>query len=365
MRLDGLVRARRLATWVLLGASLLGALLYVGLRISAPSDGGRIAFYEDAWTTAGVVIAPIDAPQPDLQSGDRVEAVAGRSMEQWAGLVLEPSATRPAGGELPYLVDRDGAQTSIGVAWAAPATGSTLAAGWSVILFSVAIAAVAALVFARRPDVPAATALVIVAAGAAGSSVPWFLGATTSDLVLGVPFLLHTLLTAVLYMLMWPAAVHLALVFPTPAPMLNRRPWLIPAIYAVALGAYALALAMTRIASASVLDWIGTWPRVQLAIVVPCLVIWLVLAARAYLRPTDPVARVRSRWAALGAGTSAILGLLLFQVPELLFGELAGAGELDRPDRAPTPDRPRRRDPARPTVRHRGRRQPAPWSTAR
>ena len=44
------------------------------------------------------------------------------------------------------------------------------------ILFSVAIAAVAALVFARRPDVPAATALVIVAAGAAGSSVPWFLG---------------------------------------------------------------------------------------------------------------------------------------------------------------------------------------------
>ena len=69
-----------------------------------------------------------------------------------------------------------------------PRLGSTLASGWSVILFSVAIAAVAALVFARRPDVPAATALMLVAAGAAGSSVPWFLGTTTSDLVLGGPF---------------------------------------------------------------------------------------------------------------------------------------------------------------------------------
>ena len=68
------------------------------------------------------------------------------------------------------------------------------------------------------------------------------------------------------------------------------------------------------------LDWIGTWPRVQLAIVVPCLVIWLVLAARAYLRPTDPVARIRSRWAALGAAAGAIAGLALFQVPELVLG---------------------------------------------
>ena len=60
--------------------------------------------------------------------------------------------------------------------------------------------------------------------------------------MLGAPFLLHTLLTGILYMLMWPAAVHLALVFPAPAPVLDRRPWLIPAIYAVALGAYAVAL---------------------------------------------------------------------------------------------------------------------------
>ena len=123
-------------------------------------------------------------------------------------------------------------EAPIDVVWAPPPIGATLAAGWSVILFSIAIAAVAALVFWRRPDVPAATALVIVASGAAGSSVPWYLGATTSDVALGGPFLLQALLTAGLYMVMWPAAVHLGLTFPSPAPVLARRPRLVPAIYA-------------------------------------------------------------------------------------------------------------------------------------
>ena len=80
-------------------------------------------------------------------------------------------------------------------------------------------------------------------------------------------------------------------------------------------------LALSRLSSASLLDWIGTWPRAQLAVVVPCLLVWLVLAARGYLRPSEPVARSRSRWAALGALTSAVLGLVLFQVPELVAGQ--------------------------------------------
>ena len=53
----GLAGSRR---GCLLGASLAGALLFVGLRLATPSDGGRVAFYEDAWTTAGVLISPID-----------------------------------------------------------------------------------------------------------------------------------------------------------------------------------------------------------------------------------------------------------------------------------------------------------------
>jgi signal transduction histidine kinase len=314
-------RIRRAATWALLVASVGAAAAFVGLRLALPSDGGRVAFYDAAWSEAGVRIDPIDMPTSGLQAGDLVEQIAGRSMDAWAGMALDPAAARPAGPTVPYVVERAGEQLSLDVAWAPPAIGAAMAAGWSVLLFSIAIAAVAAFVYARRPEEPAATALVLAACGAAGSSVPWFLGTTTSDLALGGPFVLHTLLTAGLYMVMWPAAVHLALVFPAPHPLLVRHPRGVQAVYAIAGGAYVAALALTRVASAGTLDWIGTWPRAQLAIVVPCIVLWLLLAARGYLCAAGPEARARSRWAALGAATSAVLGLLLFQVPELLTGQ--------------------------------------------
>ena len=316
---DG-IGARRLATWGLLGASLAGAVLFVVLRLAMPSDGGRIAFYEDAWSAAGVVIGPIDEPQPGLVPGDRVDAVGGRSMEDWAGFVLAGSVPRPAGGPLPYLIERAGSPVEASVIWAAPDVSAALLEGWSIILFSIAMAAVAALVFARRPDVPAATALVLAACGAAGSSVPWFLGATTSDVVQGSPFALHAVLTAGVYMLMWPAAVHLGLVFPAPIAAVERRPGIVWLPYLVALGGYALALAISRVTTPSTLEWFGMWPRIQLAVVVPCVVLWLALAIFGFRRAADPVGRSRTRWAALGALTSAILGLALFQLPELLLG---------------------------------------------
>jgi hypothetical protein len=90
----------------------------------------------------------------------------------------------------------------------------------------------AAYVFARRPDVPAATAIVVFTAGAAGSTVPWFVGVTTSDVVRGTPFLLHALITGPLYMLIWPAGLHLALTLPGTLPAVAGRRWLVPAIYA-------------------------------------------------------------------------------------------------------------------------------------
>jgi signal transduction histidine kinase len=306
--------------WGLLALSLAGALLFVGLRLLTPSDGGRIAFYEDAWSVAGIVIAPIDAPQPGLQAGDRVAAVDGRTMEAWVGAVLDAGVARPGPGPLPYLVQRDATPAGTSVTWAVPGAVGALLEGWSILLFSIAMAAVAALVFARRPELPAAPALVLVACGAAGSSVPWFLGATTSDVVRGTPFALHAALTAGVYMLMWPAAVHLGMVFPAPMGVVRRRPRVVWLPYLMAFGGYLLALLATRVTNPSTLAWIGTWPRVQLAVVVPCLLVWLVLAVWAFLRAGDPVARSRTRWAALGATTSVVLGLALFQLPELLLG---------------------------------------------
>jgi len=310
----------RIAAWSVLAASLAAVLLWVGLRIATPSDGGRIAFYQDAWSASGILIEPIDPPQPGLRAGDEVQAVDGRSMEAWADSLLDPSLARPAGGAVDYEVARGDGRVSTTVTWARPGVGGTLVEGWSLAVLSLGLAVIAAFVLARRPDEPAAAPLALVACGIAGSSLPWFVGATTSDLTLAGPFLLHGLLTGALYMVTWPAAVHLGLVFPDRPAVVADRPWLAWLPYPVALGAYAAALLATRPATTSTLEWIGTWPQVQLSIVVPCLVAWLVLAVRAVAWPADAMARSRSRWALLGAATSAVAGLALFQVPELVLG---------------------------------------------
>jgi hypothetical protein len=94
----------------------------------------------------------------------------------------------------------------------------------------------------------------------------------------------------------------------------------VPGAYAATLGAYLALLAATGLTSPSVLDWIGSWPRTQLAVIVPAMILWLFLFVANYRRTSAPAALARARWAALGGIAAAVLGLALFQVPELLSG---------------------------------------------
>ena len=314
------VQNRHIATWLALAGSIGLAALFVWMRAMTPSDGARISFYGGGWTDTGVRIAPIDAPAAGLEDGDLVVVVDGRSVGDWLGKATDRSAGRPAAGvPIPYDVVRDGAPQYVEATWAIPVIDATLLEGWSVLLFSVSTAAIAAFVFARRPDEPAATAIMLGACGVAGSSVPWFLGTTVSDIVVGTPFVFHALLTGPLYMLLWPAGLHLALVFPAPIPVAARHRWLIPGVYVVAFGGYALAMIAGRVAMRTDLEWVGTWPVAQVAVVVPALALSIALFVRSYRRTTDLVARTRIRWAWLGLVASGAIGLLLFMLPELLF----------------------------------------------
>jgi two-component system NarL family sensor kinase len=315
------VRVRHGATWLLLALSLAGAAGYTGLRILSPSDGARIGFYREAWSAAGVVIDPIDAPAAGLRAGDQVNAVGGRAIDDWLQLVLAPGVERPGpGSAIEYTINRDGARAQVEVRWMPPALAGSLLAGWSVILFSLATAAIAAYVLRKRPEERAATALVVAACGAAGSSVPWFLGATISEVVGGIPFVLQSILTGPLYMLLWPAAVHLALVFPSPAGIVHRRPMVLPVVYVAAIGAYAAGSLVTLAAAPTISDWVGTWPAVQAAVVVPALAIAVGILAVRYRRLTDPTRKAKLRLATLGAFASGALGLGLFMIPVLLTG---------------------------------------------
>ena len=314
---DGGIRRR--CTWLALAGALAAGLLSVALRVGTPSDGARVGFYAGAWSAAGVRIEPIDAPAEGLRAGDLVRSVDGVPLESWARAALDGSAARPIAGA-PYGIERDDIPTTVDIAWTVPAVAATLGAGWSVVVLSLTTAGLAGWLFRRRPDTPAATALVVAACGLAGSSVPWFLGTTVSDLVRGLPFVLHAVVTGPLYMVLWPAAIHLALVFPAPADVTRRHRRLIPAVYGLALGTYALLTLAAGATAPTVLEWIGSWPLAQLAVIVPTLVAAILIFTIGYVRTTDPTDRARRRLATIGIVGSATLGLVLFMGPALLVG---------------------------------------------
>jgi two-component system NarL family sensor kinase len=311
-------RIRRRLTWGVLTLALLAGLLSVALRVVLPSDGARIPFYAAAWTADGVRIEPIDAPAEGLQAGDLISSVDGRPLSDWLADAVDSGVARPSVGGV-YGLGRDGAMLVVPVTWAGPAVGATLLQGWSIALASVAIGVLAGWVYRRRPDTPAATALVLAAAAIAGSSIPWFLGVTVSDLVRGTPFVLHAIVTGPIYMLLWPAAIHLASVFPTPAIAVRRHRTLIPLVYGICFAAYAV-LTLGGMWTLPLLVWVGTWPSAQVAVVVPATAIAITIFIIRYVRATDPADRARRRLATLGIVGSAVLGLLVFMGPALVTG---------------------------------------------
>ena len=102
-------RIRRSALWLLLAVSLAAPIVFIWVRDHTPADGARISWYEDAWSSAGVLIDPIDAPAAGLEDGDLVLAVNNRSIESWLSVVTDQSVPRPNPSiAMPYDVRRDG-----------------------------------------------------------------------------------------------------------------------------------------------------------------------------------------------------------------------------------------------------------------
>lgn len=309
------------AIWLLAGISVAASLAFLGARLWGESDGAVVTFYADAWTQDGVRVEPIDQPAGGLERGDLVTALGGRPLGDWIDHAADPGIDRQAfagSAPVPYTVLRNGVVLDVPVVMGRRDVRSILADNWSAIVFTITLQVLAAYVLWRRPEASASTALMLVACGVTGSTVPWLLGLEPSDVAQGWPFLLYAATAGGIYMLLWPAgALHLPLAFAAgPAGPARRA---LVAVYALPLGGYAAGLAAARVLSPSSTAWLGTWPVLQGLVIIPAIVAWVALTIRGY-RSAVPATRRQVRWAISGGMLATVPSLVLLFGPQLLFG---------------------------------------------
>ena len=307
----------RWGVWLLAAVSVVASLGFLSWRFLGPSDGGQVPFYADSWRVDGVAVNAVDADPSGLRTGDLVVAIYGRSLSEWIDGAVDPTLDRSGltdGAVVPYTVIRDAQLLEIGVVYAPHNPSQLLIDNWSNILLATVMLGVGFFVLWRRPELSASVALAVIGTGMAGSMLPWLLGIQPSDIALGWPYLVYLLTAAAIYMLVWAGGLHLPLAM-SASP--SRRT--LALVYGLPLGGYALILLATRLLTPTPTAWVGTFAPAQLLIVIPCAVVGLWLAVRAY-RAAAPTVRKQVRWAVGGAGVAFVIGLSLIFVPQLLTG---------------------------------------------
>jgi two-component system, NarL family, sensor kinase len=293
------------------------AAAFVSLRLASPSDGTRIRAGAGGWAADGVVVELIDDAAGGLRDGDRVVAIGGRGLASLATETLAFDGGARDSRTI-YTVVRDGELLDVPVQLGRYPARAALADAWGPLLFVVIAFLLGGFVFARKRADPAARALFLW--GASGLSASgWFLGLQPADLAGGSLFWLYKATTFGTYMLYWVAALHFALIFPQRNPLVKRRPWLIPALYASPYLAYGLAVTALGWVSTTSLEWLGFAVWVEDLLAALYLVAAIGATAWSWRAARDPQAWQKARWVLAGSLLSGGGALLLWVLPAALF----------------------------------------------
>ena len=307
----------RWAARILLVTCVAALLLSIGLalaRLGAPSSGTVIA--PGPYPADGFELTTIAGMTTPLRDGDVVTAIDGRSLAAWLDAMDRPAAVPAIGDVIRFDVRRDAQPIAVDVPLVALPTAAILLGAWGTLGFVAAMLVLGAVVFAVRPGVPAAGALLVAGVGAAGSTVPFLLGNDPLDAVTGQLAQIQLGMIAV-YLLLWAGLIDFALVFPRPVAAIVHRPVLRLAPYASIYLGYATALLMTRAGTPDQLAWIGTWgPLSLLPTIATFLTCPLILAVR--WRRADPVDRRLLRGVGVVIGLIIVTDLVIWVIPESL-----------------------------------------------
>jgi signal transduction histidine kinase len=319
------VKVARLGVSTLTIALLAAALAFAGHRLAMPADGSEIGGPGNPYAQAGgaIAVTPGLSGATTLRAGDRVVAIFGRPVDAWAAGLLDPTVPRPViavGDPIGYTVERNGRPIGLSVMATRFDGIATLAQDWGVLVLALSIQLVGAYLFARRPDEPAARALLVAGTGMFASTVPWALGAQVTDIVTATGFWLYAATAGVAYVLFWCGALHFALVFPRPYPFAVGGRRVLAIAYGIPMGAMLALIIGTLIATGRVLPALAAWIDGQATLQVVVIVAAIALMTYSYARHVDPDSRLQLRLVAGAAGLAAVTGLVLWFGPELILG---------------------------------------------
>ena len=307
-------RFDRGARWhlILMAALLLFAVSSAIYFFTLPTDGWLAAEPAEFNSYGFIYQRDIMGAPSALQPGDHLVAVDGVSLAQASQAALWPlRVTWKAGSTVRYTVLRGEQEVQLDVPlvkWnllqyvrGNEITGAALMGYLGIAAFLV----VGLLAFWRRPDIPAARALWVLSAGVfAIFSVSDLVPSTISARVDPFATISLTLFITVAFtVLLPPAFIRFALVFPKPVPALQRRPWIAYVPYAVGLvgvGAF--------VAGFFVFGW--AWMAVSIFVA-------LVILVHNAVTMRDAVSRAQLRWG-LG-GMLAGLGLFFLNYIPVFF----------------------------------------------
>jgi signal transduction histidine kinase len=311
--------ARRAPAVVAIVLVLLGVIA-VAVRFDAASDGTVVT----SWRTEGVTIDVPNAAD-GLQTGDVVITIGGQRLADGLGGLARPQL----GSQVPYETVRDG-DTQLMVRMERQDPYPLLVAGWGNLVFVVALAALAAALYVRRPEEAATTPLLITAAALFGSTLAHEAGVPALAMATGGPVLwLYNLNIIGVYALAWGASLAFALLLPRDEPRLRRGGAVIALAYTAPPGLMLAWMCAAATFAPNGLRWFDLVYAGTTVLVAAALVTGGVLGIVMYRRSRDPLTRSRLRWIAGGTILSAVLSLAGWHLPELVTGhQLLPAGAI-------------------------------------
>lgn len=261
-----------------------GAVLFLTLRMTLPSDGTRLWIHPEEVQPSPVSAVPLSVLPTNLRVTDKVIGVEGKPIVQWANALLAPAMPSPTwyfGQTIIYTVVRENRIVDIPVTLQRYPLMELVRENLLTILVLVAIQAGAIWLFSRRPSERAVQTLLLSSSSLTAFSLCWFLGTDLAVFVnAGFLWLYYRIGTFILLMLMCASLLHFTLLLPRlPAdPRLKKHA--VTFIYAIPYPLYAIFLVISY--TPDKLAWLTHWEQGIWILMIGCFFTGLLAASIKY-----------------------------------------------------------------------------------